>query len=258
MSPVNRRHLLTAAGLTAAAAAGCSTTAPPPGNIPTPASGGLPASGDGSPPASAPATPDRPAIEIVHGPRDRPAVALTFHGQGTTAQVVALLAALETGGARGTVLAVGAWLAQAPDLAARITAHGHELGNHTQHHIDIAHRDAAATYAEINDCATVLRDLTGSPGRWFRPSQTRHSTALIRVQAARAGYGTCLSYDVDSLDYTDPGPAAVVRTTLKSVQKGSIVSMHCGHDGTIHALPEVLTGLRVRGLRAVTVTELLA
>jgi peptidoglycan/xylan/chitin deacetylase (PgdA/CDA1 family) len=185
-------------------------------------------------------------------------VALTFHGQGSTAQVLALLAALEARAARGTVLAVGSWLATVPDLAARITSHGHELGNHTQNHIDIAHRDAETMYAEISHCATVLRNLTGSAGRWFRPSQTQHSTALIRLEAARAGYDTCLSYDVDSLDYTDPGATAVVRTTLKSVQKGSIVSLHCGHDGTIRALPDLLTGLQARGLRAVTVTDLLA
>jgi hypothetical protein len=36
------------------------------------------------------------------------------------------------------------------------------------------------------------------------------------------------------------------------------VSLHLGHPGTLTALPPVLEGLRRRGLRAVTVSRLLA
>ena len=44
---------------------------------------------------------------------------------------------------------------------------------------------------------------------------------------------------------------------LDAVRPGCIVSMHLGRPGTAEALPEILDGLRRRGLRAVTVTELL-
>ena len=60
-----------------------------------------------------------------------------------------------------------------------------------------------------------------------------------------------MSYDVDSLDYTDPGPDAVVATVLGSVRPGSIVSLHLGHPGTVTALPAILRGLAGRGLRPV-------
>ncbi len=72
------------------------------------------------------------------------------------------------------------------------------------------------------------------------------------------GYPTCLSYDLDSLDYTDPGAAAVTRNTLRSVQNGSIVSLHFGHAGTVAAMPQLLDGLRQRGLHPVTMTELMS
>jgi peptidoglycan/xylan/chitin deacetylase (PgdA/CDA1 family) len=193
---------------------------------------------------------------VTHGPRDRPKVALTFHGQGEPAQVRALLDELEKGGARVTVLAVGSWLQAQPAMAKRILDGGHELGNHTQNHAAIAGMDAARAYAEINNCAQLLKKLTGSIGTWFRPSQTQYSTPTIRDQAAKVGYPTCLSYDLDSLDYTDPGAPAVVRNTLAAVQNGSIVSLHFGHAGTVSAMPEILDGLRQRGLKAVTMTEL--
>jgi peptidoglycan/xylan/chitin deacetylase (PgdA/CDA1 family) len=196
--------------------------------------------------------------EVTQGPADRNAVALTFHGQGDVAIAEALLKELEDGGARATVLAVGSWLAAQPAMAKRILDGGHELGNHTQNHADISHMSADAAYAEINSCAELLNRLTGSIGTWFRPSQTQFSTPTIRSEATRVGYRTCLSYSLDSLDYTDPGAAAIVRNVTTAIQKGSIVSLHFGHAGTVTAIPQILDALRGRGLRAVTMTELMS
>jgi peptidoglycan/xylan/chitin deacetylase (PgdA/CDA1 family) len=170
----------------------------------------------------------------------------------------ALLTAAERGGARVTVLAVGIWLEQYPHMGRRILRGGHDLGNHTLHHLDIAAMDAAGAHAEIEGCAQQLRLQTGSIGRWFRPSQTHYATPLIERTARKVGYRTCVSYDVDSLDYTDPGPDAVVANVLGSVRRGSIVSMHLGHAGTVTALPRILHGLARRGLRPVTLTDLLS
>jgi peptidoglycan/xylan/chitin deacetylase (PgdA/CDA1 family) len=185
-------------------------------------------------------------------------VALTFHGQGDVNLVDRLLTELDAGGAHVTVLAVGTWLSAQPAMAKRILDGGHELGNHTQSHGAIADMSAAQAYNEINTCAQTIKRLTGSIGTWFRPSQTQHSTATIQAQAAKVGYRTCLSYDVDSLDYTDPGPDAIVRNTLSAVGNGSIVSLHFGHPGTVTAMPALLDGLRQRGLRPVTMTEMLS
>jgi peptidoglycan/xylan/chitin deacetylase (PgdA/CDA1 family) len=202
---------------------------------------------------SPPGLPD----EISHGPRDRTNVALTFHGQGKPALVERLLDEIARGGARVTVLAVGTWLAEQPRLAQRVLDDGHELGNHTQHHADIKTMTAEQAHVEIDECAQALRSLTGSIGRWFRPSQTQHATATIKAAATKVGYPTCLSYDVDSRDFTDPGPTAIVGTTLKAVRNGSIVSLHFGHPGTVTAMAGLLRGLRDRRLVPVTMSELM-
>jgi peptidoglycan/xylan/chitin deacetylase (PgdA/CDA1 family) len=256
---VDRRGALRAAAATAAglAAAGCGTDH---GSATSPT-----ATPSSQPPAAAApsavvpssAAPVLPA-EVVHGPADRPDVALTFHGQGDPGLVRQLLAELARGGGRVTVLAVGSWLDERPEMARMILDGGHELGNHTQNHADIAAMSPAQAFAEINACADRLKKLTGSIGTWFRPSQTQHSTPVIQAQASRVGYPTCLSYDLDSLDYRDPGAAAVVRTTLAGVHNGSIVSLHFGHAGTVAAMPGILDGLRQRGLHPVTMTELVS
>jgi peptidoglycan/xylan/chitin deacetylase (PgdA/CDA1 family) len=265
--PIERREFLLLAGAAAAGAglAGCTSASragePSAGHAPG-SSAAVP-SPTASPRGSASSQPgNHPAKQlgpqVVHGPRDRSLVALTFHGQGPVSMAEALLAEAERAGAQVSVLAVGTWLEQYPQIAQRILGGGHDLGNHTMHHLDIAAMDAADAYAEIAGCARRLRALTGSAGRWFRPSQTQYSTPLIEREARKAGYRTCVSYDVDSLDYTDPGPDAIVSTVLGKTRPGSIVSLHLGHSGTVTALPAILRGLARQRLRPVTLTGLLS
>ena len=207
--------------------------------------------------ASSSPTPRGPAVEHAHGPRDRPQVALTFHGAGDPGIARELLAIFAAHDAKVTVLAVGTWLAGQSRLAHEIVGAGHELGNHTYRHLDIDSLGAQAAQEEIVRCRDVLVSIVGSPGAHFRQSQSRTASPLVRRLAGAAGYPVCLSSDVDSLDYTDPGPTAV-RANVAAARSGSVVSMHFGHPGTVAAMPHVLTDLADRGLRAVTATTLLA
>jgi peptidoglycan/xylan/chitin deacetylase (PgdA/CDA1 family) len=155
------------------------------------------------------------------------------------------------------MLVVGNWLDSNPRYAQRILRAGHDLGNHTWSHPVLPDDDAALTRQEIRRCRNLLTRLTGSGGSWFRPSGTPHATSLILQQAGAAGYPTSLSYDVDPLDYTDPGAAAVTERVLAEVRGGSIVSLHTLYPGTAEALPAIFAGLRERGLRPVTGRALL-
>ncbi|MFG2353606.1 polysaccharide deacetylase family protein [Streptomyces sp. NPDC048521] len=261
MTTTNRRGVLRAgAGIVAggALAAGCGTgqTAPPGATAsatPEPA----------RPTATARAAPVPRAyagqpVQITHGPRTRPRVALTFHGQGDPALAHSLLSEAERRGARLTVLAVGTWLDEHPDVARRILDGGHDLGNHTQRHIAVNTLAEADAREEITDCAHRLERLTGSIGTWFRPSRAPAASPLVARLARAAGYPHVLSYDVDSLDHTRPGAAAITRKVLADVTNGSVVSLHFGYPDTVAALPDLLHELDRRGLRAVTTTELLS
>lgn len=271
VSPLDRRALLRGAAL---GAAGTVLSACANGTDARPSPAGSPASA-ASAPSTAPTTPaaagasathaatasqalaDLP-FEIQSGPTTAGRVALTFHGQGDPAIARSVLAEAERAHARITVMAVGSWLDAYPEMAKRILDGGHELGNHTQNHLAISSLSPDQAYAEIDRCAQRLRQLTGSIGTWFRPSQAQDCTASVSAQARRVGYTHCLSYDVDSLDWQDPGAAAVTRTVLEKTRAGSVVSMHFGHTGTVAALPAILAGLHQRGLSAVTTSELLS
>ncbi|MEU9174360.1 polysaccharide deacetylase family protein [Streptomyces sp. NPDC048420] len=240
VTAIDRRAvLLASAGL--ALAAGCATS----GAVAHPT----------QPSSTAATLPTLPA-QLTHGPRDRPRVALTFHGSGDPAIARALLGEAEKHGARVTVLAVGTWLDAHPDLARRILDGGHDLGNHTLHHLDINAMSEAEARQEITGCAERIRRLTGSVGTWFRPSRTPTASPLVTRLARQAGYPHVLSYDVDSLDFTSPGAPVVARKVLAEIREGSVVSLHFGYDDTVAALPVVLEELDRRGLAAVTTTEL--
>ena len=199
----------------------------------------------------------RPGDDIVHGPRDRSEVALTFHGQGPASLTKQVLEACKAADAHVTVFAVGTWVTAAPELARAVLAAGHEVGNHTWSHQQMKTLDAATADAEVAKGVSALEKALGSAGWWFRPSGTLHSTARIRAAARRAGYARCVSYDVDPQDFLDPGAAAVRQRTRAQVRAGSIVSLHLGHPGTAEALPGILTDLSRMGLRPVGLSTLL-
>src|SRR5262249_50187327 len=156
-----------------------------------------------------------------------------------------LLNLLASRQAAATVMVVGNWLAANPSMATAIQQRGFELGNHTWSHPTLADLDEAGVRSEIQRCRDTLVSLTGSPGVTFRQSSAQYSTPLIRSVAGQLGYPTCLAYDIDSMDWTDPG-ASVVRRSTAAATAGSVISLHLGHQVTIDALPGILDDLRTR------------
>ena len=229
------------AATTAGATATSAPTSPGPGTLPpTSITGAL-----------------GPARYVPNGDRAASRVALTFHASGDPALAQQLLDVVARAGVPITVFGVGQWMAAHPDLVGRIAREGHELANHTLTHQAMGQLSADRIGQEVVGCADVLRNLTGSITAWFRPSGIAVPTATILEQAGRAGYPVSVGYDVDSLDFQDPGAAAVLANVLDHVQPGSIISLHFGHQGTIAAFAPIVDGLRGRGLQPVTVSQLL-
>ena len=266
---LSRRHvLLGGAGVAGAAAlAACSNakSAPHGTGDPTVATGAAPSSTAPSAAGTTLATPSTtawvagaPASYVPHGAGTRKEVALTFHLSGDPTLVATLLDLLKGASVPATVMVVGTWITAHPALTRRVVAEGHELGNHTEHHLNMGSLSRSQVLAEIVDCGKALTPFIGGIGKWFRPSATVVPSQLILDEAGKAGYPVSLGYDVDSTDNTDPGSAVVLAKVKAGVKPGSIVSMHFGHAGTITAFPHVIAHLRSVGLTPVTVSTLLA
>ena len=195
--------------------------------------------------------------DIFHGPRSRAEVALTFHGAGDLAIARKILAIAKKHHTPITVMAIGAWLNSNPTMGHEIIDAGNEIGNHTLNHRTMTTLSLKDAKYEIAKGKSALVKSIGSAGKWFRPSGTQKSNAIIRAAAGASGYTHCISYDVDSHDYQDPPIQSILSNVTKSVQNGSIVSLHLGHAHTVTALPLILRELADRKLVPVTISELL-
>ncbi len=198
-----------------------------------------------------------PARFVRSGPSGVRQVALTFHGAGDVTVVENLLAAARQARVPITVFAVGQWLDANPTMAGRLRADGHELANHTYTHPRLGQLGRTGVATEISRCRDVLTSQTGSAGRWFRPSGIETPTPLMLDEAGAAGYATVVGFDVDPLDYTDPGAAEVVRATTAGLHPGAIISLHTGHAGTVAAFAPVVAAIAAAGLTPVVISELL-
>jgi peptidoglycan/xylan/chitin deacetylase (PgdA/CDA1 family) len=270
MAPISRRSFLTGAAATLGSVglAACSPSgakraasaggAEPGSRITTTTAGTTP------PTTAGPElSPGGPATAVAHGPRQVPQVALTFHlGPNVAGEDLSLahqlLADAKQLQTPITVFAVGQWLDQHADLVPLILDNGNELDNHTYTHPTLTALNATRVNQEIVGCRDVLARLAPTQGRYFRPSGTAQATPTILAQAGAVGYRTVVDYDVDPLDYTDPGADAILSKIGAELQPGSIVSMHFGHPGTVTAFPRIVDLLQTRGLRPVLVNDLLA
>jgi peptidoglycan/xylan/chitin deacetylase (PgdA/CDA1 family) len=262
-SHYSRRRFLLGAGAAAAAfLAACrqASRSAQPGASPA---GTTPSS---TPPSTVPASPSKttvpgvpggPAKFIRSGPADSGAVALTFHGSGDLALTQSLLDAAKRLGVPITVFAVGNWLDTNPDMANRILSGGHELANHTYTHPSLGTVARPGVATEITKCRDALQRHAKLTGGWFRPSGIDTPTTLILEEAGKAGYPTVVGFDLDPLDYQDPGAAAVASRVKANLHPGALVSLHTGHAGTVQAFEPIVNAIRAAGLKPVRVTDLL-
>lgn len=202
---------------------------------------------------------------LVHGPREGDRVALSYD-DGPDPQVTpAVLDALAQYGARASFFVIGQKLEQSPALARRMLAEGHELGNHSWQHSRWQNFWGATAQAEEihrGEQAVVLYT-SGKPRPWYRPPIGLKSPPLAQA-ARRLGISIC-AWSLHARDTRGATAQEIAAGVLRRVRAGDIILMHDGHDLPGRTRPAcaaatalILAGLRERGLRSVTVSELLA
>lgn len=153
---------------------------------------------------------------------------------------------------------VGNALQANPEIAKRVVAEGHAIGNHTWHHW-YRNMDVATAKSEIERTNDLIYKTTGVKTSFFRPPGGYLNNGLAAY--AKNKQNSVVLWSVTSAD-TDPRakPQAFVRNVLKGAKPGAIVLMHDGggnRERTVKALPEIISGLKQQGYRFVTVPELL-
>lgn len=185
----------------------------------------------------------------------QPLVALTFDDGPTAEGIDAVLPLLKHHHAKATFFLIGERV-QTP-LVQRIVAEGHEIGNHSFNHHRMVFRAASFYDEEIRRTDAVLSTAGAPTPTLFRPPFGKKLIGLP-LAVERSGKRMIMW---DSGDPPDRNPAAYAEKVLEKVRPGSIILIHPMYRANATeraALPLILEGLARRGLRAVTVTELLA
>lgn len=191
------------------------------------------------------------------GSARRPYLALTFD-DGPGPRTASTIRLLRRFGDRATFFLVGRNLGSWPRLPAAELGVG-AVGDHTWSHPFLTRLAPAAAAWQIRHTQSALERATGTPVRLFRPPYGFHDPAVDRA-ARRLGMVEVL-WTLDSHDsYPPPGasPAQIERTLRRFAGPGAIVLLHENLRATAAALPVVLRELRARGLRAVSIPQLLA
>jgi peptidoglycan/xylan/chitin deacetylase (PgdA/CDA1 family) len=201
--------------------------------------------------ARACATADQNPLRRVAGIEDR--FALTFD-EPLGPMTLRILDILDTYGAKATFFTVGSEARAHPGLVREIVRRGHELANHTFTHAQLTTLSPASRRVELRRTQAVIRRIAGVTPCLMRPPQLAYNRAVVR-QAARLGLQTVLC-DVFAGEF-GRGAAEVTQNVVAATRGGSIVFFHQVPIAA-WALPDTLAGLDRRGLRATTVSSLLA
>ena len=202
---------------------------------------------------------------IVHGPRQATRIALTFDDGPDPQSTPAILDCLAEFGAKATFFVIGRYLERHQDLARRMVAEGHELGNHSWAHLPWQNfYSKRAHLADIERTTDLIRTVTGTSREpLYRPPVGLKSPELARAALARQLQ--VIAWSVHSRDTFGQRWQSVARRVLNRVRGGDIVLLHDGHaaegrhrSNAVNALPLIMCGLQAHALQAVTVSELLA
>jgi peptidoglycan/xylan/chitin deacetylase (PgdA/CDA1 family) len=166
---------------------------------------------------------------------------------------------------RATFFVVGEAAAREPKVLRRMVREGHAVGNHTWDHAHLNVLARASIDEELERTQTAIAAATGMRPAIARPPFGARSFAVLD-ELRRRGY-TCVLWSVPLAGEWEGNvdAATVARRILERAVDGSIVVLHDGDRGraadrenVVAATRVVVEGLRARGLRFVTVPQMLA
>lgn len=187
------------------------------------------------------------------GPASRQ-IALTFDDGVHPLYEPLILDALRRSGARATFFIVGRNALAYPYFVRDLVAQGHEVANHTYHHVRLPSLSAAAMRDELSSTDVILTGLTGQDVRFFRPPGGRFSARVLAV-ARSEGLTTAMWTD-DPGDFNNVGQVVVETRLLSHLRPGGIVLLHENVPDTIKIMGDFVNDARTSGYQLVTLAQM--
>lgn len=188
---------------------------------------------------------------------EEPKIAISFDaawGNEDTAQILEILAKHNV---KATFFMTGGWVESYPEDVKAIYAAGHDLGNHSENHLNMSELSKEEITSEVMNVHDKVKELTGYEMFLFRPPYGDYDNDVITT-VSDCGYYS-IQWSIDSLDWKNYGVNDLITQVCESehLENGAIILCHNGAKYTAQALDQVLTNLREQGYQFVPISELI-
>lgn len=185
-------------------------------------------------------------------------VALTFDHSWGNKFTPSILDSLKSHDVKVTFFIMGPWATKFPEVAQRMVAEGHEIGSHGFRHENYGDMGPDWVKNDIQKAHDQIKEITGVEATLIRPPNGHYSSKSLQA-AHELKYRTII-WNVDSLDWKNPGRDVIIERVMKRLKPGAIILMHASDTPvqTADALPILLNKIKAEGYKIVTVGELLS
>src|SRR5436189_707225 len=176
-----------------------------------------------------------------------------------------ILDILKAANVKAAFFLVGVNAERYPGLVRRIVNEGHEIGNHTYYHPNLALCWPEHVRLELNATQLLLETITGRATTLFRPPYAADTSPsqlseLTPLQIAQDLNYLVVLENIDPQDWAKPGADIILQRVKQQRRDGSIVLLHDAggnRSQTVAALPRILEWLHTRGDTVVPLSTLL-
>ncbi|HEY2123990.1 MAG TPA: polysaccharide deacetylase family protein [Chthoniobacterales bacterium] len=192
-------------------------------------------------------------------------VTLTFDDGPDPDWTPKILDILKAANVKAAFFVVGKNAENYPALVRRIVDEGHEIGNHTYYHPNLAVCWPEHIRLELNATQLLLESITGRATTLFRPPYAADTSPSQLSELAPLQIAQDLDYlvvleNIDPQDWARPGADIILQRIKQQRRDGNIILLHdAGGDRsqTVEALPRILDWLHTRGDTVVPLSTLL-
>lgn len=196
---------------------------------------------------------------VTKGNTTSKVVALTFDDGSDGTNINKILDVLKTNNVKATFFLTGSGINHHPSWIRNIANAGHQVGNHSYSHPDFTKLSIAAMQSELAKTETAYKNVTGKSTKPIFRAPFGATNATVLKGVGDAGYTHTIQWNIDTIDWKGLSSTEITNKVVNNIVPGSIVLMHtgAGAPGTPVALPGMISKLKAKGYKFVTVSELL-